>query len=84
MQPRHSGLTCTPVLPSGLYSILSSPEGGKWIPRHSFAAQRRTPVGGPRLDALFFLLYGMTHDESAEILITFPIMKGQDAEPFGG
>jgi hypothetical protein len=37
-----------------------------------------------QLDALYFLLYGLSRDEAAEILETFPIVKRQDEARYGG
>jgi hypothetical protein len=36
-----------------------------------------------QLDALYFHLYGLTHDEAGEILDTFPIVKRQDEAAHG-
>ncbi len=36
-----------------------------------------------QLDALYFHLYGLTRDETAEILDTFPIVKRQDEARYG-
>jgi len=36
-----------------------------------------------RLDALFFQLYGISHDDAAYILDTFPIVREEDEKVFG-
>lgn len=36
-----------------------------------------------RLDALYFRLYGLTHEEAAYVLDTFPIVREQDHAAFG-
>lgn len=36
-----------------------------------------------RLDALFFQLYGISRDDAAYILDTFPIVREQDVKAFG-
>ncbi len=36
-----------------------------------------------QLDALYFILYGLSRDEAAEVLDTFPIVKRQDEAAFG-
>ena len=36
-----------------------------------------------QLDALYFHLYGLTHEEAAEILDTFPIVQRQDEAAYG-
>ena len=36
-----------------------------------------------RLDALFFHLYGISRDDAAYILSTFPIVREQDEKAFG-
>ena len=36
-----------------------------------------------RLDALFFQLYGISRDDAAYILDTFPIVREQDEKAFG-
>ena len=35
------------------------------------------------LDAVFFWLYGMSRDDAAYILDTFPIIREQDVNTFG-
>jgi hypothetical protein len=35
------------------------------------------------LDALFFHLYGLGHDDAAYILDAFPIVRDQDTKAFG-
>ena len=36
-----------------------------------------------QLDAMFFHLYGLTHDETGEVMETFPIVKRQDEAAYG-
>jgi hypothetical protein len=36
-----------------------------------------------QLDALYFHLYGLTHEEAAEIMDTFPIVRRQDEAQYG-
>lgn len=65
--------------------------------RHSAVPGTASAVPGPhawddadrrqrraRLDALYFHLYGLDHDDAAYILSTFPIVRRQDEATFGG
>lgn len=55
---------------------------GSFPPPFIWDEERRTHLGA-ELDALYAYLYGLTHDELAYILDTFPTVRRKDKERWG-
>ena len=68
-------------------SFSRDPQGSVAAPEELSYALRRTTMSfrhlRARLDALYFHLYGLTRDDAAYILSTFPIIQRQDQAAFG-
>ena len=51
--------------------------------RRSSGIRRSADTCAPRLDALYFHLYGLSRDDADYILSTFPIVQREDEAAFG-
>ena len=49
----------------------------------SLGMRRSAATCGPRLDALYFILYGLSREDAAYVLETFPIVRREDEAAFG-
>ena len=51
--------------------------------RRSSGTKRNAATSGARLDALYFLLYGLSRDDAGYVMDTFPIVRREDEAAFG-